>query len=272
VHELRADAFGSVRPLLDGLEHNLVMAAAVERTCPARIWADDADAPRLALMSTPEGHFLAGAPPGEERAASLQDLVLGEILPRGEERGWDVFCLHYPDARWERPIGRILEGHTARWDYQRYFVLRDLKLDWRDGLPAGFSMRQVDDELLGGSDPRNIAHVRDWAESNFGSRPVFSANGFGFCLVHGDEIVSWCMADCVVGSRCEVGIHTDAGHRRRGFAKCTAAAAAEYCLASGLTHIGWHCWSANIGSAATAMAVGFEEVLQHPGVNVSLGR
>jgi RimJ/RimL family protein N-acetyltransferase len=272
MHELEPNAFERVRPLLEGLEHNLIMTAAVERTCPAAIWVDCVEAPRTALMSTPEGHFLAGRTPDGERAASLRSLITEGILPRGRQQGWELFCLHYPNGNWETLIGGMLKDQTPVWDHQRYFVLRDLRVDWRDGLPSDFDMRRVDEGLLGRSGVKNIAHIRGWAEYNFGSTAEFEENGFGFCLVHGSDIVSWCMADCVSGHRCEVGIHTDESYRRRGFAKRTAAAAVEHCLASGLTDIGWHCWSGNTASAATAMAVGFEEVLQHPGVHVRLMR
>ncbi len=85
--------------------------------------------------------------------------------------------------------------------------------------------------------------------------------------VQGGRIANWCMADCVVGHRAEVGVQTDERYRRRGLAKRVVAAAVEHCLAHEVTHIGWHCGSANLASAATATAVGFREVRQHPYVN-----
>ena len=36
------------------------------------------------------------------------------------------------------------------------------------------------------------------------------------------------------------------------------------CLAQGATEIGWHCWSSNVASAATARKVGFEQTIEHP--------
>jgi hypothetical protein len=38
----------------------------------------------------------------------------------------------------------------------------------------------------------------------------------------------------------------------------------EHCLTQGATEIGWHCWSSNIASAATARKVGFEQTIEHP--------
>ena len=259
-----------MRPLLCGMEHNLIMAAVVEGTSPGRIWADHADSPRTVLMSTPEGHFVAGECPAGAAARSLRELIQGDILPRGRKAGWEHFCLHYPRSGWDEAIVGVLDGVPGVWDYQQYFVLKELQLDWREGLPEGPAMTRVDERLLGERDLGNIDRLRGWARGSFGSIAGFQEHGFGFCIVHRDEIVSWCMSDCVSAPRCEVGVHTDERYRRQSLAKRAVAAAMEHCLETGLTHIGWHCWSANAASAATARAAGFEKVLNLPGVNVYL--
>jgi RimJ/RimL family protein N-acetyltransferase len=72
------------------------------------------------------------------------------------------------------------------------------------------------------------------------------------------------IADYVAGNDYEMGIHTDEDHRKRGFATLTVAATVEHCLANGVENIGWHCWSSNVTSAATAKKVGFEQTIEHP--------
>ncbi len=270
--ELEAGAFGRVRPLLEGEEHNLSLSAVVEGTCPGRFWTDDARHPQVALALTPEGYYLVGSPPVEERADAVRGIVLKTMIPEARERGWGSWGVSYPDESWEELLGDIFAGLLPLWDYQRYFVVRELRLDWREGLPDDLSMERATSELLGRSDLKNVDHPRTSAEDNFGSLAEFDRNGFGFCLAHGEEIVSWCMADCVVGHRAEVGVQTNESYRRRGLAKRVVAAAVEHCLASGITQIGWHCGSANLASAATAAAVGFEEVRQHPYVNAWINR
>jgi GNAT superfamily N-acetyltransferase len=193
----------------------------------------------------------------------LRELVEERILPRGREAQWGYFCLHYPDRAWETAIAEVLRGKGAKISSQIYFTLGHLKVDWRAGLPDGFLMRPVDAALLSSDELHNVERVRNWAVGNFGSVDRFVSHGFGFCLVHGDVIVSWCMADCVSGRRCEIGIHTDERYRRRGFATRTAGRAVAHCLEAGLTDIGWHCWRDNVASAATAEAVGFKRTLEH---------
>ena len=266
-YELEPSRFAAVTPLLGTMKHNLSPAAVVDGVCPGRVWVDRSNSPRTALIDTPEGHYLAGERPTGDAAASLKQLVTETIYARGRDDDWWYFCLHYPDQDWREAVAGLLGGTYPVWDYQQYFVLDRLRPEWREKLPEGFVVRRVDGDLLGDDDLANVNRLRSYATSNFGSLPSFLANGFGFCTVYGKEIASWCMADCVSGDRCEIGIHTIEQHRRRGLAACTVAATIEHCLSRGLTHIGWHCWSNNLASAATARAAGFVKVLDHPGVH-----
>jgi GNAT superfamily N-acetyltransferase len=261
--ELEAEAFGRVGRLLEGQEHNLILAAVAGGCSPGRFWTDDAVDPRVALALTPEGCYLVGAAPTGARADAVRATILDTMLPEARARGWGSWGVYYPEESWEEVLGAIFADLLPLWDYQRYFVLEELKLDWREGLPRDLAMERVTPELLARPGLKKVDHCREWAEGNFGSLAAFEKNGFGFCLVQGDSLASWCMADCVVGHRAEIGIHTDERHRRRGLAKRVVAAAAEHGLAHGITHIGWHCGSANLPSAATATAVGFAEVRQH---------
>jgi len=265
--ELESDRFSVVGPLLDTVKHNLSPVAVAEGICPGRVWVDEPDAPTIALIDTPEGHFLTGARPMGAVADSLRKLITGTIYARARAEDWWYLCLHYPEPDWKETLAGLLGEFYPVWDYQQYFLLGNLRFDWREGMPDGFAMRQVDAGLLADDDLANVNRLRRYATSNFGSLAGFLANGFGFCTVHGCEIASWCMADCVSGDRCEVGIHTVEQYRRRGLAARTVAAAAEHCLSRGLNRIGWHCWSSNLASAATARAVGFVKVLDHHAVH-----
>ncbi|MGD0110368.1 MAG: GNAT family N-acetyltransferase [Armatimonadota bacterium] len=266
-YELEPNRFAAITPLLDTMKHNLSPAAVVDGICPGRVWVDNSDSPRTALIDTPEGHFVAGGRPAGQVAASLKQLVTGTIYARGRAEDWWCFCLHYPEPDWQETLAGLLGETYPVWDYQQYFILERLRLDWREGLPAGFVVRRVDEDLLADDGLANVNRLRGYATSNFGSLAGFAANGFGFCTVYGQEIASWCMADCVSADRCEIGIHTVEKDRRRGLAARTVAATIEYCLSQGLKHIGWHCWSSNLASAATARAVGFVKALDHCGVH-----
>ena len=155
---------------------------------------------------------------------------------------------------WESALAAVFACKFARRFPRRYYTFRHFLLpDWREQVPPGYAMARVDQAFLARQDVVNLDKVR----RQIGEWKDFARDGFGFCLVHGDTIVSQCLADCVSGSACEVGITTHRDYRRRGLGALTAAATVEYYLAHHLPTIGWHCLANNRGSQRVAEKVGF---------------
>jgi RimJ/RimL family protein N-acetyltransferase len=263
IYRLDQSEFFRVMPLVADVQHALIVKAVVEGTAPGWIVVDDPLHPKSLFASTPEGNYLMGESHNSDFNKGLEELITGEILPEGRSEGWAVFYLHYHPESWSEWLEALFGNSEPVKDFQRYFQFRELGINWRDNVPAGYNIEQVDGMLLSNTQLRNVDSLRRQAVSNFGSIDGFLANGFGFCLKNGSEIVCWCMSDCVSGDSCEVGIRTDKDYRRQGFATITVSAAVEYCLGVGINQIGWHCWSSNLASAAAAIKVGFEEVMEH---------
>ncbi len=105
-----------------------------------------------------------------------------------------------------RPARRpLLTCKFARKYPRRYYTFQRFLLpDWRDQTPSGYEMVQVDPQFLARQDLVNLDDVREritaWTD--------FARDGFGFCLIHGNTIVSHCIADCVSGGACELGLAT----------------------------------------------------------------
>jgi RimJ/RimL family protein N-acetyltransferase len=256
--ELARYDFESMRPLLDTVPHHLTAAAVVDGTCPGRIWADNTTAPRTALLDTPEGHIIAGELPQDDAREGLRALIVDTRFAFARQEGWWRFGFASPGPDWEPLLAEITGARYPVQMPRQHYLLTRLAVDWREGFPAGFAMEPIDVPLLACDDVANVAQLRSWAEGNFGSLADFARLGFGCCAREGRTIASWCLSDCVSGARAEVGIHTDAAYRRRGLATRVVAAAVEIALGRDLTHLGWHCTRANVASAATARAVGFE--------------
>jgi RimJ/RimL family protein N-acetyltransferase len=127
-------------------------------------------------------------------------------------------------------------------------------------VPEGFAVVPVDAALLARRELRNHEAVAEWGIGNWGEQDDFLARGLGMVVIHGDTIASWCLMDCAVGPRCEIGIATDPDYRRRGLAALATAATVAACLARGFARIGWHCWTRNRGSRRVAERVGFAHV------------
>ena len=263
IEELSRTQFDRIRPLLAGLPHTCAADAVVDGTCGGQVWVDDPEGPRCALVATPEGHYVVGDHANEAFAGSLRSLITDTMLPKGRAEGWLCFHLRCTSDGWSRAVAEMLDGIAAVRDDGEFYACERLDFDWRAAVPPGFDVQRADAALLARTDLRNIDHVTRWAEGNFGSIPAFLTHGFAFCTLHGDDIVSWSVCDCVSGGRCEIGIHTDERYRRRGFATLTAAAAVDHALSQGLESVGWHCVRPNVGSSATARRIGFTKVLDY---------
>lgn len=251
IYELAAVDYARVRPLVAGVAHHLSIQAVIEGTIAGRIWVDNVLAPQATFVLTPEGQYLAGTPANPGFNQALAELLLPS--PRAN-------LTYYPET-WEPFFAAVLTCKFARKYLRRYYTLRRFLLpDWRDRIPLGYEMARVDARLLDRKDLANLGDIQEriaeWTD--------FARDGFGFCLVHGDTIVSHCIADCVSGRACELGVGTHGDYRRQGLGTLTVAATVEYCLAHNLPIIGWHCLANNRGSQRVAEKVGFGLVGEYP--------
>jgi RimJ/RimL family protein N-acetyltransferase len=265
LNSLSPDDYDKVIPLFRGFPHHLITTAVIERSSPGEIYVDRVASPRAAFMISPEGYFLAGSSQDRSFNAGLKHLVAEKILPqRMDLEGDPGLDLHYVPHSWADHFPQVFDIEHPLIFEARYYSFKQHRIDWRSRLPVGFHLHPVDGELLARTGLQNRDGVMAKIEKNWGSIACFLAKGFGFCLVHGDIIVSECLADCVSARRCEIGISTDERYRRRGFAALTVAATVDHCVAQGFTHIGWHCASSNLGSIRTAETVGFELRASYP--------
>ena len=260
IHELRERDFEKVQSLFEELKYNLITRAVIEGTSPGRIYADSVAHPRTAFMCTVEGYYLAGHSNNDEFNAFLNRLIFERIFAGDTVRKdeTDVAIGFYPNS-WEDKMPRIFQGRIPLTTARRHYVCSDLEVDnWKGHVPEGFQVRRIDEKLLGMSSSEIPDHVISWMKTNWGSVSSFVEKGFGFCTLHGKNIVSWSLTDCVSGNACEIGIHTCEDYRRKGLAALTATAAVDYALSKGFGYVGWHCDEYNLPSIKTAEKVGFK--------------
>jgi RimJ/RimL family protein N-acetyltransferase len=267
IYELNIPAYENVRELFAGLNYHLVIFSIIEGHSPGQIWVDRLDRPQTALVwdKVEGGFYLAGDERNDEVNAALNQCILQEIYPAAKKLPHCLdFELNYDPAAWENKFDVVLRDIFALKHYRQHFRCTRLTFDWRAQLPAGFTLVRLDRDFLSQTHLKNMDKVTTWVLGNWQSVENFVAKGLGVCLVRGDEIASWSVADYTAGQAYEIGIHTDEAYRRQGLATLTTAAAVEYCFERGAVEVGWHCWSENTASAATARKVGFEQTVEHP--------
>ena len=259
LHELKKADFEKVRTLFEELTWNLITCAVIEGTSPGRVYVDRVESPRTAFMCTVEGYYLAGNERNDEFNASLNKLIFESIFAGDSIRKneTDVAIGFHPDS-WKGKMPTIFQGRSPLTTARRHYVCTTLKADqWRDQVPNGSRVQQIDQKLLQTPNMAIPEHLMGWMKTNWGSIAEFMQNGFGFCTLRDNQIVSWSVADCLSGCACEIGIHTHDDHRRQGLATLTAAAAVDYALSNRFKYVGWHCDESNLGSIGVAEKVGF---------------
>ena len=252
MHRLAARDYARVAPLFAGVAQHLSAAAVLAGGCPGWVYVDAPGEPRAAFLGSPEGHFLAGEP----HAAFVAALREHMANDRAEFGDLHLVC---SAEDWVPHLATLTGGLPALAEERRYYEFNRPNVAV-PATPEGFALVPVDAALLARTGLRNYAAVAEWGMVNWGGAEAFLARGLGMCAVHDETIASWCLADCAVGSRLEIGIATDPDYRRRGLAALATAATVAAALARGFDRIGWHCWTRNLGSRGVAERVGFAHI------------
>ncbi len=244
------------RPLLSPLaDHLLLVPSILAGLTPATLYVDDIAAPQTAVTWF-HGKVLLAGQADLERATAVRHLLLTQYHKEAHSANLEAFILH-ATAEWQVAAANLLPDLKAIPALRCYYRLDARNGHWQTTIPADFQLRQVDASLLADPTLKNVAWVTEEMVSERPSITDFLDKSFGYCLVHQNEIIAWCMSEYNTGSRCELGIATAEAWQRRGLAKVTATAVISEALQRGIHDIGWICWANNRPSVQTAESLGF---------------
>jgi len=264
LYHLAENDYERVRPVFEGMDDHLAVNSIITGTTPAIIYVDHPARPKAALTWTKHRFYLAGDAGNNAFNDALGRLFTTQLCPRAIAAGMRGFVLYYSPGSWEDRIDVILKNKFPTKHLRQLWAVSELERDWRPLMPAGFSMRRVDSDLLAKAGLENRATLIAEMQSERASVEEFLSKSFGFCMLHGEEIAGWCLSEYNSENGCEVGVETVETYRRQGIATLTTLALIEHALAQGMARIGWHAWAGNEGSIATANRIGFEKVTDYP--------
>jgi RimJ/RimL family protein N-acetyltransferase len=248
---LPQDQYHLVRPLFAALDYHLIIEAVITGNSPATIFVDNSDNPQTAFIHSPEGDFLGGLSDNAAFNRGMQNWIEEQLINGDEEEVVFESCAE----DWIAPIQQILEKRPPLAYERFYYEITEPKLT-PPPLAPEFKLQLVTADFIAQEHIQNMEVILDAIEGNWTSQSLFFEKGFGLCILHENEIVCWSVVDCVVGNRCEIGIHTAPEFQRRGLATTLIAAVVDYAFAQGFKRIGWHCWVDNWGSIGVADKVG----------------
>jgi GNAT superfamily N-acetyltransferase len=229
--------------------------AVLSGTNPGRVFIDDPDTPRAALVRAAgiEGYYLVGDATSPTFAEHLDAWVAERIAPEARRAGLDWFELSGDGPEWDAAVDRIFASREMT--RTRQCIYGPARPPAPCVLAGPEELRRLDHALL--ADP-GVAQ-REILDTMFrkfwGGAERFFAHGLGFAVLRGPEVASVCCSGFVAGSVHAIHVETAEEHRRRGFARAAVRAFLEECSARDLTPH-WDCMEDNEASRALAERAG----------------
>jgi len=262
IKELKESEFDRVTTVFEPLHYHLAVRAIIDGYIPGRIWVDDLDNCRTALIwDTRYAYYLSGFEDNHEFNVALDQLITEIIAPEAMKKNIKLYFLICP-PHWEKKILNnevLIDRFPKRIKRCYYAFNQKVNTNWKDKIPSGFTMECVNENVLKRTDLENSDMLIDEIRDIIVSVDEFIRRKFvGYCLVYKDrEVASWCLS-FMYGSSCECTVQTVEEYQQRGFGTLTTAALIDYCLSNDFTSIGWHCGQENMPSVKLAEKVGFE--------------
>ncbi len=266
LQELEFVEFSEVQSLFSESKHlSFTIDAVIAGNSPMRIWVDDVNKPRSALLwDNAHCYYLVGDPGNRDFCKTIETFLYESLIPKAVAKNREIYKLEYSPQAWEPIIEDILKDKTPVKISRKFFVLeKPLISQWQDILPPDFSIRRIDRFLLE-SDVKHVKSIIDEINGCWYSVDEFLTNGFGFCLVYRpkigeEEVQGWCTGEYFSKGKCGVGIETFHGYQKRGFATVMASAFVEHSLSVNIQPH-WDASANNEGSIRVAEKVGFREI------------
>jgi GNAT superfamily N-acetyltransferase len=259
--------------LLSALPYPVPALSVITGGARGRVFVDDPGKPGVAFIWETTGNlFLAGAPSlnGVERGdfrEAVADLIARWIIPDGEASGRAMCYLASCPESWGKHVGSLMPTRPPIKDLRVMYRMdprekHDLLSDLARG-PEGLRLCPVDRGLLNQYSLGNLGSVRSEIAKMWGDVEHFVEEGVGFCLVHDDQVTSWCLTEYPSGNCCGLGVETDEDWQRQGHGTVVSAACLLACAERGLI-CHWDMWGNNIASGRLATKLGFHVRTEYP--------
>lgn len=260
IYELEPAEFRRVDHLFRECKQYLPVLAVIEGNFPGRVFADNRDRPRTALVwAVSRWAYIDGDAENYEFIRSLANLVRQVIIPNSlliRMNWFELYTRNSPD--WMQKLQSYLGDFDLNrhfesvfiWDKHKYKTFRS---DY--SFPAELVLKKAEVPILSVS-----ARDAPFILEDFKTRTAI-----GFRLTTRDAVVAECRSNgFTCGNEFMIDVNTFAkGHRGKGYATAAAVALLDYCHKNGLAPL-WETTEDNIASRRLAQKLGFVEHETYP--------
>jgi GNAT superfamily N-acetyltransferase len=272
INELNPREYEKTRSVFASMSCHLAIESIIQGLTQAKIFVDDRKSPSSAFTWLKGRAWLAGNPDNDTFNEALPQLLEETYYKLLRDHKAEGFLLYYRPDGWKNRMDYLFDK-MPRIEALRYrYHLDPTTRSWEIPVPHGLILHPIDASLLSKKHLKNLDDVVEEMQSERFTEQDFLEKSFGYCAIIDKVIAGWCTSEYNVGKRCELGITTAEGYRRRGIATLTATAIIRHALSSGINDIGWHSYADNKPSIATAKSLGFTKHCEYPVCLITLDR
>jgi RimJ/RimL family protein N-acetyltransferase len=219
---------------------------------PGQIYMDELE--KTALIGTNSGIFVVA---GDEMNNGFQSLLLEIYKSRKNEN--KRFTLFSPTKEWDQVINKLFETELRQMHrYSFHFNKSTYSAIKKGEVPKEIKVKRIDEKIITKSMEFNESYLNEY----WGSVSNFLENGFGYCLLHNDTVVSECISIFTSPQFAEIDIATQNKYRGMGLARNVAVIFIEHCIEKNMKPK-WDCDVNNLASIKLAEKLGFENPIEY---------
>lgn len=262
IYKLEKKDYQKIRVLLTPEQKNdLTLNAIINGTNRGTIYVDNVEHPRTALIDvTGVISIFIGDATNDKFINPLREFIDNQLkIDTYESCGGTYFLALVPDETWEKVVEKTISHKEYETDYEYYYQFNREKFNaLKSGykpLPDGYTIKKIDAEVMS-NDPDEV--IFDVLGEFWYSVDDFFRQGFGYCVMKGDRIISACLSCCVNEKDHEMSVETyDEEEMNKGLATLVCTAYLEHCIENEITPH-WSTLETNAESNQLGKKLGFE--------------
>ncbi len=209
----------------------------LDQVIEGTIYADNESLQSLLFQTKSGIYYVYGDSPSEQVVSKLAALRQQSI----EER--KRFTLFSFSDDWNAKIEQQLDGHVKKLERYTFTFAKNAYNDRERRELLDYEITKIKQPQI----EHSLEFDNQYYDEYWDSTNNFLENGFGFCLQHGDKIISEAVSIFKSHQLAEVDIVTDPSYRGKGLASFIAETFIDYCLFNDIQP----CWDCDIHNHAS---------------------
>ncbi len=241
---------------------------------PGRIFVDDLNTPETAMIwqGNLDGFIFIGDSRNDSFNKEINNYINKVIKPQAEALGMEWFECISDNPNWYLTFEDEIfsDRKLSSWDQYVYsLTLHDFKSVKKPEIDQQYIVQKISPDILNDKKLQNLGFLESKIKEFWDSQNDFFENGFGYCILHNNSIVSLCMTGFRYEEIHGIDIETVESHRGKNLAQCVAYSFVENYFVNGFTPY-WDCMEVNYPSNAVAKRLGFKRKFEYKGYEFEL--